>query len=74
MVFHSINETHTDCSECVETNTMQKLLSTPFIASTQQMRDEEKKTGEVTEEYIEANREVLRQQIKEVKGETYEPS
>jgi len=74
VVFHGINETHTDCSECEEVNTMQKLLSTAFIANTQQVDDEVRKTGALTEEYIERNREVLQQQIKEAKGENYEPS
>ena len=59
------------CTNCKEFGTMIKLLTTPLyknkIANSQ-------KIGEITKEYIEKNREVLEQEKKNVKRETYEPT
>ena len=72
-VFHRINETLVDCSECESVQSMEKLLSTPIIIK-DEVITKNNKVGELTKEYIEANREILEQQKKEAKKEDYEPS
>ena len=71
-VFHLISETLSDCDECNGVDTMQKLVSTPHIKK--EIPLEKDKVGEITKEYIEANREILEQQKQETKKENYEPS
>ena len=72
MVFHGIKEKHTDCKKCSQENTMKKLLSTPFAIKKKAASD--KKIGDITKKYIEENREILKQQKKEAKEKTHEPS
>tara|TARA_R110000737_G_scaffold116997_2_gene149757 strand:+ start:683 stop:886 length:204 start_codon:yes stop_codon:yes gene_type:complete len=67
-----MSETLSDCDECGATNTMKKLVSTPYIKK--DIEVEEKKVGDATKEHIEANREILEQQKQEIAKETYEPS
>ena len=71
-MLHLISETLTDCDECGGIDTMEKLVSTPHIKK--EITLEKDKVGEITKEYIEANREVLEQQKQEAKEENYEPS
>ena len=71
-VFHMISETLSDCDECGGVDTMEKLVSTPHIKK--EVIIERDKVGEITEEHIEANREILEQQKEEIKRENYEPS
>jgi len=52
---------------------MQKLLSTPIVIK-DDIVIKKNKVGELTKEYIEANREVLRQQKEEARKGTHEPS
>ena len=63
---HGINEVLVDCQECGASQSMRKLLSTPII-----MKDDieikQNKIGELTKEYIEKNREVLKQFKKDLK-------
>ena len=73
IVFHGINESHTDCNECGLKNVMKKMLSVPLLIKEQNVDEAGQKVGELTKEYIEANRDILKQQ-KESKKETYEPS
>ena len=72
IVFHGIKETFTDCKKCPQEDTMKKLLSTPFTIKKKSAMNT--KVGETTKEYIEANREILKQQKKEAKEKTHEPS
>jgi len=67
-----MSETLSDCDECGTTDTMVKLLSTPHIKK--EVVLEKDKAGEITREYIEANREILEQQKQEAKEENYEPT
>jgi len=71
-VFHLISETLNDCEECGGVDTMEKLVSTPHIKK--EITLEKDKVGEITKEYIEANREILEQQKQEAKEESYEPT
>ena len=52
---------------------MKKLLTTPNIVVGNEA-DPNIEVGELTNEYIESNREILEQQKQEAKEETYEPS
>ena len=57
VVFHRISEAYVDCKICMNKQCMKKLLSTPIIKK--QNKKQNKKVGELTKEYIEANREIL---------------
>ena len=70
MYFHGINERIEICEQCTK-NSMQKLL-TNFILNKKNTKSPN--IGEITKEFIEKNREVLENQKKETKQETYEPS
>ena len=72
VVFHLISETLSDCDKCEGVGTMEKLVSTPHIKK--EITLEKDKVGEITKEYIEANREILEQQKQEAKEENYEPT
>jgi Na+/phosphate symporter len=73
MIFHAIKDVLQLCPLCGMENQMKKLLTTPniHVATT---TDEEAEVGELTKEYIEANREILEQQKKEAKKRNYEPT
>ena len=72
LVFHGINDIITDCPKCENNNTMEKLLSMPIVLKND--KKDKKKIGQTTKEYIEANREILENQKREAKKESYEPS
>ena len=69
-VFHMISESCTDCDSCSHLNTMQKMLTRPVLIK-QDVADN-KEIGDLTKEYIEANREILENE--KAKSNTYEPS
>ena len=62
-----INENHTDCNECGLKHVMKKMLSVPLLIKEQNVDKSDQKVGELTKEYIEANREILKQQKEELK-------
>jgi putative FmdB family regulatory protein len=74
IVFHSFKETFSDCEKCEQKGTMQKLLSTPITIKKQTIDISNKKIGELTKEYIEENRKVLKQQKEEARKKSYESS
>jgi hypothetical protein len=61
------------CQECGATQSMRKLLSTPILIK-DDIVIKENKIGELTKEYIEANRNILEEQKKEAKSKDYEPT
>jgi translation initiation factor 2 gamma subunit (eIF-2gamma) len=63
---HSINEVLVDCQECGASQSMRKLLSTPIIIK-DDIEIKQDKIGELTKEYIEENREILKQFKKDLK-------
>ena len=69
-VMHSWSEIQENCAKCGH-DEIKKLISVPHVAKN--VEPEDKKVGQITKEYIEANREILKQQ-KEEKEENYEPS
>ena len=68
---HGINEVLVDCPKCDATQSMEKLLSTPIIIKSD-IQISQDKVGELTKEYIEENRRILQEQIKEARSEDYE--
>lgn len=73
LVFHLMGETHEDCEECESEGSMIKLLSSVTIKTKDKPKQAEK-IGTLTNEYIQKNREILKQQRKETKGKTHEPT
>ena len=71
IVFLRISETITDCENSNSKNTMIKVYD-KFFSNIKS--DKEQKIGNITNEYIEKNREILNQQKKEAKSTEYEPS
>mgnify|MGYP003133773912 CR=1 FL=1 len=74
MVFHLISETHTDCRKCNTENSMKKMLTTPLKCVKLKGESTSHKVGEITKEYIEANKEILEEEKQKARNETYEPS
>ena len=71
-IFHLINDDTPACTNCEQFDTMVKLVTTPFIKT--ESKDKNSTTGEITKEYIEANKELLKEEKEKAKRETYEPS
>jgi predicted nucleic acid-binding Zn ribbon protein len=69
-IFHLYNEVVSECLACRARDTMEKLLTTPQYKNKSQ--NGPRKTGEVTKEYIELNREILETEKKQRKD--YEPT
>jgi putative FmdB family regulatory protein len=74
IVFHGIKENYEDCNKCEQKQTMKKLLSVPFIIKKGIVNDLDRNVGDITNEYIEINREILEQQKEEGKKTDYEPT
>jgi len=72
-IFHRINEVMVDCKKCDSKQTLKKMLSKPLIVKNKSNKKEQI-TGDLTQEYIESNREILQTQKKELKGKEYDPS
>lgn len=70
-VFLRMSETLEDCLECGAKNSMNKVFDKFFSLSS---KEKEHKVGSVTKEYIEKNREILKQQKEEALSTDYEPA
>lgn len=70
-VFVTMDEQITDCNSCGAIDTMVKLYG-KFYSKTETKK--EQKVGNITKEYIEKNKEVLKQQKKEARSKEYESS
>ena len=73
IIFHRISETIVLCPQCNISHKIYKMLTTPTIVVKSE-QEAAMEVGELTREYIEANRDILKQQIEEAKKDTYEPS
>jgi Zn-finger nucleic acid-binding protein len=71
IIVHSMNDKIDFCTNCQEFGTMVKLLTTPLYKN---KNTDIQKIGETTKEYIEKNREILEQEKKNAKRDTYEPT
>jgi hypothetical protein len=70
---HSYKETLTDCKHCNAENTLVKVLSVPYYG-VKNLSKKDQTVGDVTNEYIDANKEILEDLKKTSKSETYEPT
>tara|TARA_R110000824_G_scaffold46692_5_gene133817 strand:+ start:84 stop:353 length:270 start_codon:yes stop_codon:yes gene_type:complete len=73
LVFHMMNEVYTDCNLCDSTDTLKKLLTTPIKSVKIDSSNYDSNIGVTTREYIEANREILKEEKSKAKEEVYEP-
>ena len=73
-VFHSYSEMPVvECKSC--DRNMIRVLTKPYIDKNTMVENPGiERVGQLTEEYIKKNREVLDNEKKEQKGKTYEPS
>tara|TARA_A100001515_G_scaffold144231_1_gene147696 strand:+ start:2238 stop:2498 length:261 start_codon:yes stop_codon:yes gene_type:complete len=69
--FHDINEKIEICEACEEP-TMKKVLGKINLKNKKDSKTNQ--VGSLTKQYIEENREILNNQKKEAREETYEPS
>ena len=75
IIFHTLNEEIiTDCDACGAEDTLIKILSTPFMNSGTKNIDSnsKKNVGELTKKFIEDNREILKNQKKEIKNKSHD--
>ena len=70
-IVHLMDDKIDFCTSCQEFGTMNKLLTTPLYKNN---KNHSQKAGQLTKEYIEENRELLEQEKKNAKRETYEPT
>lgn len=70
---HSYKETLTDCKHCKSEGTLKKVLSVPYYG-VKNLSKKDPHVGDVTNEYIDANKEVLEDLKKASKSETYDPT
>ena len=68
--FHMIDETITDCNDCNAEGSMSKQLSTPTIIKGN--LETKEIVGDITKEYIELNREILKEEKEKAKQETHD--
>ena len=72
-IFHTLNEEiETDCAACGCEESLNRVLSTPIIKKTNNHGKQKQDTGDITKKFIEENREILKNQKKEVKNKKYD--
>jgi hypothetical protein len=74
--FHGMNESvgvPDVCPKCLQ-KTMTKVFKNSFSLNKKDIVDRPQKVGEVTKTHIQDNQDILKQQQKEAKEKTYEPS
>ena len=69
VIFHGINEIQLACRECKQ-ETISKLLSTPVVIN--KTESDKLQVGQLTHEYIQANKEILRQEKQDALKDEYE--
>jgi len=69
-----INELPDACILCHSTGSLSKTFNNSTFVSNSNTAQVESKVGDLTKKYIEDNRKILDEQIKEAKKEEYEPS
>lgn len=71
IVFLQLSEVYEDCNKCNSKNTMQKQFD-KFYSQT--VKTKKEKVGNITKEYIEKNKQILKEQKKEARNSEYEPT
>ena len=69
-----INDLPDECILCHSTGSLSKTFDNSTFVSNSNATQAESKVGDLTKKYIEDNRKILEEQIKEAKKEEYEPS
>lgn len=69
VAFHGINEFLVACQKCKQ-ETVQKVLSAPIIIN--KTKSKNSKVGDITHEYIEANKKLLIEEKQKAKEKEYE--
>lgn len=70
IISHGMNDVAEKCTICGSENTLSKQFTSSFFHKLEQKKEE--KVGKKTIEYIEANREVLKQMKEEARKQEYE--
>ena len=70
LVFHSMEEKQEECVQCQGNNIAKSVTSHSYI----EKKNVQQKIGALTTKHIEESKKALKEQIKEVRGEEYEPS
>jgi len=70
LVFHSMEEKQEECVQCLGNNITKSVTSPSYI----EKKNVQQKIGALTNKHIEESKKALKEQIKEVRGEEYEPS
>ena len=68
-VWHGMNEVHDKCELC---NIKDHLVRVPQIPSIKENKTETRSTGDLTNDYIKQNQELLNEMKKEARNQTYE--
>tara|TARA_R110000824_G_scaffold67912_10_gene175919 strand:+ start:1731 stop:2006 length:276 start_codon:yes stop_codon:yes gene_type:complete len=74
--FHGMNESvgiPEVCPKCLQ-KTMKKVFKNSFSLNKKSTAPQPKKVGDVTKDHIEQNKEILKNQKKQAKEQTYDPS
>ncbi len=72
VIYHGMEEKHTDCEKCDKFDVMEKLLSTPINIKQTKNSGIGQKVGQITKHFIEENRKILEEQKKEAKEKSHE--
>ena len=70
LVFHSMSEKQEECVQCLGNNISKSVTSPSYV----EKKNIQQKVGALTNKHIEESKKDLKEQIKEVRGEEYEPS
>ena len=70
LVFHPMEEKQEECVQCLGNNIAKSVTSPSYI----EKKNVQQKIGALTNKHIEESKKALKEQIKEVRGEEYEPS
>tara|TARA_R110002020_G_scaffold197805_1_gene398894 strand:- start:1379 stop:1591 length:213 start_codon:yes stop_codon:yes gene_type:complete len=70
MVIHSWKDKQNSCIHC-EASDISKLLTKPLKV---EKNDQQKSVGNITKEYIDSNKQILKDLKKDSKSENYDPS
>jgi hypothetical protein len=65
-------EIETDCVACGHEESLSRILNTPIIKKSNSRNKKKQDTGNITKKFIEENREILKNQKKEVKNKKYD--
>ena len=70
LVFHSMSDKQEECVQCLGNNISKSVTSPSYV----EKKNIQQKVGALTNKHIEDSKKALKEQIKEIRGEEYEPS